>query len=491
MPRIPRNIKPPLQGILQKLGDPMSILKGNPEVVNRFDAAMGTTGIPPSMRELSAKRFLQPGMGPPQPVMTPAPMQAPMIPSMFQQSLAASPEPVMGPEVGQFINPERGVYNPPVKFKGTKAQAPTKAQLKVLVERLLGRQVAPTERLQGDERLKAMKEILGSGMAPTPVPFTNLLDTGRSPVTGMPVTNTPGGRALRLPVEDARVIALQNPERFKPGGFTNFGAGSLREAVEVPPGAPEDIIGGIGLQKKVFEPLYTSSMKQAIEHLGKAETKAAGYALPKPANVVIATAQGFKLFNKLLRKGTVLGRQWDEIYQNALDAKPHVVGTLSPQEYFVEVYQKMTMARPKFQSRFKEEFKFIGELGEQVRKIIAPEAQLAERVKTPMAIPEEGAKTSFQKTQLESAGQELTGPGIEAQGRVNELEKSRQNSKTFKKFLDGLVKESVKNKRTLTPMEIRVKWAEFLDSFKKDLKSVKGALPPLTLGGIGYGMGSE
>ena len=424
---------------------------------------------------------------PPMPGMTPAPMQEPVIPSMFQRTLQQ--EQGLPPDIynaieptGSMISPERGLPKPKI-FPGSKAEAPSKAQLKALVERLLGRQVAPTEKLGGEERNRAIQEIMNQGQPQTTTPFTNLMDVGRSSVTGMPVTNTPGGRALRLPVEDARVLALQNPERFQPGGFSNYGAQPVKSIMDVPPGSPEDIIGGIGLQKQKFEPLYTPAMKKAMEHLGKAETEASGYALPKPANVVIATAQGFKIFDNLLKKGT-LARQWDEIYQNAVDTKPHIVGTLSPQEYFVEAYQKMTMARGKFQPRFKDEFRFIGGLGQQMRSLIAPEAQLAEKVKTPMEVPKEGEKTSFQKSMPEGS---LTGPGIPGESRKNELVRS-QESKTFKKFFDGLIKEAVKAKKTLTPEEIKTKWQEYLNQGKS---GVKGALPPLTLGGIGYGMGSE
>lgn len=501
MPK-PVRLNIPIEAILKRLKG-QSILSTSPEVSNRFGAAMETTGIPPSLRELASKRYMEPQTPTGGASLTPLPMRNPFaIPPEIEMLQNRNILPQPGGIQGELFNPTQVITPPeePIrglaekikgKEKGTKVEKPSKEQLKALIERVLNRQVSPPERLGGQEREQAMKMIIEQGAPSSTLGMTNLRDMGRTPVTGapMPEVAVPGGRALRMPVEEARVLALQNPERFEPGGMTNFMFNPMKETFDVPPGSPEDIIGGIGLRQIKYEPLWTAPMKQAMEHLGKAEKEASGYALPKPANVTISIAQGFKIYNNILKKGSSLGRVWDEIYQKALDTKPQLVAGMDPKEYFVETYSKMVMNRGRWQKSFPEEFRFIGGLGEQMRKLIAPEAQLAERVKTKMSIPEEGQKTSFQEQPVEKVGRELTGPGVESVGRRNELERSMQ-SKAFKKFFDQILRESNKKGQKLTPQMVKAKWADFLNNFQKDIKSVKG-LPPIALAGIGgaYGVG--
>lgn len=423
---------------------------------------------------------------PPQPMMTPPP-PTPNIPSQAIPNILSGPEPQMGPEVGGIMNPERGLPTPPANITGLtggrgKPEAPSKAQLRVLVERLLGRQVGINERLAGEERTKAAQEIIGKGVPEQTESFTNLIDQTRGEVAGVPLTNIPGGRAMRLPIEDARILALQNPDRFRPGGLSNAGMPPTKEIFETPPGSPEDIIGGLGLKGKRFEPLLTPSMRRADEFLNKGEIEKAGYALPKPGNLRIATSQAFKVYHGLLKKGPLAG-QWKAVFDNALEEKPKLVGNSDDKDYFIEVFQKYAMNRPKFEGRFKDEFKFIDSMGKRLEKVIAPEAQLAEKIKTPMPIPVEGELTSFQKNPLPSL---MTGPGLKNESAKNELKKSVENSKTFAKFFDAYSKA---HKGGFTPQDLKVAWQEYLNT--KELP-VKGkttvepeavTYPPLIIGG--------
>lgn len=471
----------PLEALLQRLGGQSALQGLGPQGLSNFDN-MIAMGRFPGLRGIATPEAMRPPIGPPQPVMTP--------PTPEFKSPFSAPEGLQG----ELFNPTEVITPPVEQIRGLservktprkeRAEAPSKAQLKALVERLLNRKIGPNEELLGDERSKAMQVIMEQGTPSSTLGMTNLKDIGRTPVTGapMPTTPLPEGRALRLPVEDARVLALQNPQRFEPGGMTNFMFNPMKETFKTPPGSPEDIVGGIGLRRVKYEPLWTAPMKQAQEFLGRAEKEAAGYAIPKPANLQIATAQGFKIYNQLLRKGTSLGRVWEDLYTKALDDKPHIVGTLNSKEYFVECYQKMSMNRGRWQKNFAKEFKFIGEMGEQMRKLIAPEAQLAERVKTPMPVPEEGEKISFAK----NPAKDLT--GVKGEAGLRELKRSEE-SKTFKKFLEKLIREFARSNKKLTPMEIKTRWEEYLNTFKTASKG----LPPLALMGIGgaYDMGSE
>lgn len=499
MPK-PVRLNIPIEAILKRLKG-QSILSGaTPDMLNRFDSAVQTTGMPPGLRELAARRYMEPQTPTGGASLTPLPMQNPFAPSpeieMLQnRNILPQPGGIQGElfPLTQVITPPedpiRGLREKIKKGTEKKPEKYSKEQLRALVERVLNRQVAPAERLGGIERQQAMQTIMAQGIPTETVGMTNLMDLGRTPVTGspMPTAAVPGGRGLRMPVEEARVLALQNPERFQPGGMTNFMFNPVKEAYSVLPGAAEDIIGGIGLRNIKYEPLWTAPMRSAMEHLGKAEKEAAGYALPKPANVTISIAQGFKVFNNLLRKDRNLLAQWDEIYQTALDTKPHIVQGMDPKEYFVETFSKMLMNRGRWQKNLAQEFKFIGGLGDKMRALIAPEAQLAERVKTKMKIPEEKEKTGFGKPVVQK---ESSGPSLESTARRNELERSQQ-SKTFKKFLDNLLKEFNKRGKKPTPMDIKVRWQEYLDSFKKGGEGTTKGLPPLALGAIGgaYGMG--